>query len=332
MRTRESEDLFPSFLIYVVPACLALMAYTYLLLRHKLKHKQPQNSMLPMTRNQLVEYKRQEEEKLSAIQSSFVEAKNIFSSEFRKPWSESKLGDRFGLFSFVRHYKMSNKALETEKKLPLCETNEKAKDEIINLLIAKGSLWDRYSGSTHSFNNYFLTCLRYQNIDAYREIVGHAYGIQFVVGEMTLYRRDTRSKQIIFRDGFELKPESNYASTRKICYAEPSTYSYGISFSKQIPPSAYSYGTGNCYVVVLPPNHKFLLVDIVRSPRNKGRLSHYQLSLEEVNSLDDIPAVNVKARGSTFFYSNTISSRKVNKNFAPIEMPLEKTRANKGCY
>lgn len=327
MFAREVDFSLGGLVLYAVPACLMLIAYIYLMKRHGNQLKQIEHQ----DQNQNLVLENQNDKKVEAIQSSFTMSTILFLSDSKKPFSKSQLGGRFGLFSLFDKPKLSKKAIEIQKKLPLCQTYKEASDGVITLLSTKGSLWDFEKGNRYSFNNYFLICLRYQNCDAYRDIVGRAYGIQFVTGEITLYRRDKRGKDIIFKNGFELKPgSSNDPFIRKLYYAEPATYSHGVSFAKSIPP--LHYGKSHCYIVKLPPKHEFLLVDIVKSPRNKGFLTQYQLNLQEVNSLDDIPGVNIYACRSTIFASNKMTEEKINHYFEPVVLPLEDKRFKRGCY
>lgn len=224
-------------------------------------------------------------------------AAQLFLGEKRVPFGRSKLGGEFGLFSSLRH--PPEEAATFVGKLAVDPTQRK--QTAVAMLQSQGSLWSD-KGFNHSMTNYFLVCLRWENTELYRQIVGEAYGIKFISGGITLYRRDERPCTVIFTEGFQLKPDSNSPLTRKTLYVEPVTYSHGVSFAKGIPP--VGYGNPNAYYeVVLPRNHPFLLVDVADSPRNKGKLTPYQLRLQEVNSLDGLPPEVVRGinEGLRFF-------------------------------
>lgn len=265
--------------------------------------------------------------KLQAIRTAFNEAKTLYKGESRVPFKKSKIGGRFGLFAVLDYRKIPNTAVATEKNLAACTTSKKAQKQIVQLLQMDGSLWDLDKGLNHAFNNYLLTCLRYQHIDAYRDIVGKAYGVTFVSNEITLYRRDSRIPFTIFEIGFELESLTNTFSTRKLNYAKTATLSYGVSFSKNIPPTCYGFGSPYYYHVYFPPKHNFLLIDIVNSPRNQEKLSPSLIALAEVNSLDDIPAACVKA-----CIEEGIFAQRENYNFNPQTALTHRARKPRGCY
>jgi hypothetical protein len=176
------------------------------------------------------------------------------------------------------------------------------------------------------FSNYFLTCLRYENIEVYRKVVGEAFGISFVSDAITLYRRDKRWHKFIFWNGFKLwGGEINHPYTPKICYAEPVTHCYGVSFSTKILDLRYNYGSAHFYYVVkLPPKHNFLLVDIVKSPRNFGKV---RTDLAEINSMDDIPGSMVE---KCVFTSPSSRSEIENAKFS--EKDVVRRHRKMGCY
>jgi len=360
MLSRNDEATnFSIFFKYDILVYLSFMITIYIFHRLKQKWDQEQNTnnlltfreakaiyssekRKPVDESKLGGTQDQEQNanSLLTIQSAFSEAKTIYSSEIRIPFSKSKLGGKFGLFSALRHNKLSKEAVIAEKALFICKDNAKAKNHIIKLLKDKGSLWDMWESENHSFNNYLLTCLRYHNINGYREIVGNIYGITFISGEITLYRRDSRYPSAIFKDGFRLREQSNTDSTRKIHYANPTTYSYGVSFSKKIPPSCYNHDTfgESYYTVYLPPDHDFLLIDITKSPRNQQNLTQHQRDLEEVNSMDDIPAAFVKSYISKYRATFLPKTNKdgvfigQNENFAPTTQIRRQDRSFRGCY
>lgn len=220
----------------------------------------------------------------SILIAAYHDAKETYCSEDRAPYGESKLGGRFGLFSWLRHKEPPPK--EFEEKLNTCSSDAEAEFLIFDLLRKRGSLWDHYKSNNHSFTNYFLTYLRRQGVDDYRRIVGAAYGVAFIEGKVVLYRRDTRDCNVIFRDGFKLKDDWNSYSTRKYRYVRPVTEAYGVSLAKKIPPSRFGDGY---FVMCFPEGHDFLLGDIVKSPVNRTMLDEERISLEEVNAFDDIP-------------------------------------------
>lgn len=314
MLSRNNEVSFSIFFKYDILIYLALIITFHIL--HRLNKKNLRQQA--------------DRANLLTLQLSFREAKDIFSSENRRPYGKSKLGGTFGLFSPFRHNSFPTEAAKTEEKLSTCTSIDEAKDHIINLLKNEGSLWDFNKGFNHSFNNYLLTSLRYKNTSAYREIIERTYGVAFVTGKIILYRRDTRDVMTIFKEGFQLKVSCNSYWARKLNYANPATYSYGVSFSKKIPPTHYG-ASGFYYCIDLPENHNLLLVDIVKSPRNAGKLTQYHLNLEEVNSLDDIPAAFVRSCIS----QNTIGffqTERKNENFSPTTQIRQQDRSFRGCY
>ncbi len=259
------------------------------------------------------------------IQLAFENAKNIYQSENRIPCTESKLGIPFDFGSWLRYEKTPNEM----KEIKIALTGKKNIEEIIkqlaNILTSYGSLWDS-SSYEHLFNNYFLLCLRRQDIDAYRKIVGQAYGICFVVGAIELYRIDSWKPTAILEEGFQLNTteNQNQPGTRKCFYANIWNNSTGISFSKKHLPC---YEGDNFYKVILPKNHHFLLIDIGNSPRNQTKLKENssEREWEEVNSLDNIPSKYIKSfrlSGDFKEYINKSFSSDVTIGYIPP----------RGCY
>ena len=261
------------------------------------------------------------------FQNAAKKACEIYNNETRIPFTKSKLAGLFGFFSFARH--STEDGNNFVKEIKSLERTAPMYRFIVETLKLNGSLWDQNKGHNHSFNNYFLTCLRQENIVAYREVISNAYGITFITSGITLYRRDTRSKDIIFDEGFQLKKGENDYSTRKNKYTEPVTYAFGVSFSKTIPPTGYG-NRNEYYVVALSDNHNFLLVDIVNSPCNKRKLTPYQMGLQEVNSLDAIPSQAVQhlvTQTPHGFYSYAITQNPKFSSHARVD------ESNKmGCY
>lgn len=171
---------------------------------------------------------------ITPVQKAYAKAADCYSKEKRYPWSKSKLGGHFGLFSGLRHGTLPT---EFGRKV-LFETKDSKEEEekaCIKFLQDNGSLFDPYLSNIHSFTNYFLFYLRHENFDGYKAIVGKTYGIAFISNEAhTFYRKDTRNSATIFANGFRLKKASNQYSTRKHKYRQPYTNSHGISLSKSI--------------------------------------------------------------------------------------------------
>lgn len=203
-------------------------------------------------------------------------------------------------------------------------TKEADETAVIAILLEQGSLWDPRKGQTLSFTNYFLTCLRIENIADYKTIVGKAYGITFIPNDrlIKLYRRDTREYWTIFSQGFQLLEECNYPSCRKSNHLGPFTSKYGVSFSKGNPPSSFG---DNCYEISLPIGHQLLIIDIVNSPCHKGKLDDERLSLKEANSLDPMP--------HQYVFSCTWSSGfETNGRFSSKPIDEARTRKFRGCF
>lgn len=320
MQSRNDDTAYFSIFFYDISLCLSLIMTFYHLYHHYQSKK----------------IKRQHANVISDVKLSFLEAKNIYLDENRVPWTKSKLGGRFGLFSAFLHSRNPPIIQEMEAKLSEHKNNDdnyKIINYVTSTLKEEGSLWDPSKGYSHSFNNYFLTCLRYTNIHSYRYIVGNNYGIKFISDAITLYRRDTRMVDVIFKEGFQLKESWNKFSERKMNYVNPITLSYGVSFAKKIPPNHYG-NSSFYYVVELPPNHDFLIVDIANNPCNSNKLGWYQRRLEEVNSLDDVPPAFVKScvteKGT--FRLSFFSEIKYNKNYAPVTKIPRESRSFHGCY
>lgn len=269
---------------------------------------------------------------LPSIKNAASEANSIYKKETRLPYTQSKLVGQFGFLSMFRHDTAAGD--DFNKAIINFNTENPAKQYVIRYLQTYGSLWDAQKGFNHSFANYFLTCLRHENIDAYRDIVGKAYGVKFISGEILLYRRDTRLHNVIFREGFELKESYNTYDTRKSNYAETVTMSYGVSLSKKIPPKGYGDPNGY-YIIKLGEKHNFLLIDIVESPRNKHKLTPERINLQEVNSLDNIPPEAIAAHIDTskrFFFFVPMSIKTENKRFAENIIHDPKRHKKMGCY
>ncbi len=260
---------------------------------------------------------KQKDKRSEKIQAAYAEAKEMHT-----------LGKQ-GLQLFYQENKPKPAIDHNPKKRIPGETYDAVKNNVITFLNKEGSLWHPNLNANfplHSFNNYFLICLRYQNINAYREIIGQAYGIKFIFDEITLYRRDTRLPSVIFNDGFKLQEQCNNPNSNKILYAEITTFSYGISFSKIIPPTRYG-DANSYYIIYLPPKHDFLLIDIANSPRNQRDITQEQREIEEVNSLDEIPKGFIKT-----YISKTLFSPQTNDNFAPDIKVSCQERSYRGCY
>jgi hypothetical protein len=260
---------------------------------------------------------------IKSIQSVFLKARNAYQSEIKAPFKKSKLGISFGFLSWFRHENTPEEMKKIENALNSNKDSKEIENQLVKILTDCGSLWDRESNN-HLFTNYFLLYLRKENIDAYRQIVGAAYGINFVSGAIELHRIDSRSPEIIFKQGFELKTTDNQPETRKCGYASFFNDSYGVSFSKKYS----SFIQGHYYKIVLPENHHFLLIDIRNSPRNKNYLEQYEYAkeLEEVNSLDSIPPKYIK---SCRLFGQ--SKEFVNKTFTLLDSTTE-YMSPRGCY
>ncbi len=258
------------------------------------------------------------------LQNSAEEANFIYKHEDRKYGAVSVIGGKFGWFSAKRHKEedVGDIFLRDLKKHKESKISVKF---IMNKLTKEGSLWSYYKGYHHSFNNYFLYCLRYENIEAYRKIIGDVYYIKFISGSITLYRRDTRNEKTIFDQGFMLKSSANDSTLCKAYYAKPITNSCGISFSKEIPSTLsffYNFGDPDFYYEIqLSDKQNFLLIDIDNSPRNKGKVE----GLKEVNSMDNIPVTAIYKKVS--ITTGTMFNSKFSEHAKLEDSPV----IHKGC-
>lgn len=231
------------------------------------------------------------------LSAAYEKAFNEYSSEKRFLQSKSKIGVEFKWTDFVTFSLSKSK---TEQVSDLKKIIEQCKSDIddkkvlvvcIDYLLKYGSSWGGPEHSLNNFSNYFLTCLRHENVHAFRTIIGKAFGVKFIEDACTLYRRDTRSYKEIFIKGFELKNEFNSPGIRKKKYYNPVTLSVGISTALTIPPAHYGRPNSNAYFVIeFKMGHQALLIDIDQSPCNQGR----HQNLKEVNSVDAIPRENIE--------------------------------------
>lgn len=245
------------------------------------------------------------DEELKKIWRAYTQAKETYESEKRTPFSKSKLGGQFGLFSYFRHGKCP---LEFEQSLAKSNDAKEAELACIRYLRIKGSLWDTNESNVHSFSNYFLTKLRAESLTAYKSVVGSAYGIHFISDDaIELFRNDTRDSQTIFSEGFDLSSWANSYGSRRYACAEIPTYQSGISTSKTSAGLAI-YGQ-NQYRIKLPQGHSLLAIDLSKSSRNaKSRLKSL-----EVNFIDPIPSRYIFSCKTEERYR---SSEAINPNFS----------------
>ena len=173
-------------------------------------------------------------------------------------------------------------------------------DIICDLLEQYGSHYERQScqliSHHHSMSNIFLAYLRQQQTDVFKAVMNVYYGLQFCnpKEKIRLFRRDTRSPDIIFQKGFTLKniPENIGAS----CVAQglvPCTEDIGISTSRVHPPEHYG---PYLYDIYLPADHGLIIIDIIASfeTRNNRRVGKGTWLLQEMNSLDNISVNYIK--------------------------------------
>ncbi|MBV8802591.1 MAG: hypothetical protein JO131_06445 [Gammaproteobacteria bacterium] len=232
----------------------------------------------------------------SALKESLEKSSKEYESEIRLPYAKSKLGIDFKPTDLITfHFNpIKFKQVKTLAKVIHDHEADINDQQVINhcasFLLSYGSTWGGPEHSLNNFSNYFLNCLRYENVHAFRVIIGKAHGITFIEGACTLFRRDTRDYKMIFDQGFKLKDSSNTPTTRKTNYYGGITQSYGISTSFVIPPKCYGRSDQPAYFVIeYKAGHNALLIDIDNSPCNKGK----HQSLQEVNSVDAIPPANI---------------------------------------
>jgi len=248
-------------------------------------------------------------------------AKTDWYSEIKLPGAVSATGVKYGMFSFIRHNRFTVD-IDSEIASIRNANSRQAMETATNALIRKGSLWSKNQSHNHSYANFFLLRTRKDDVVIYKKIVGDAYGYTFAPDyPITLYRRDTRPVHQIFAEGFEPKQNSrNLPVTQKSNYANPVSLDYGVSFSKKIPPA--HYGNTGYFKVSLPAHHRLLLVDIVKSPRNKYQLTAYHHNLQEVNSIDPIPKQYIESHVRTTLYGDVVTkNHNYNPNYKVTSLP-----------
>lgn len=235
-----------------------------------------------------------------------------------------KKGDESSIDCQFKDEKRNEKNInEFKLQIDQCGTFEEEKKVCIEQLNKHKSLWDPRCDQIHHFNNYVLMELRFNHIEAYKSIVGSRYGIAFIPNDrsITLYRRETLFRNV-FEEGFKLKEEYNQPHICKDRYADAlGTGSLGISLAKDIPSPFFG---DHLYEVFFKKGHKYLIIDINASPRNRG---HERRDVNEANCLFSISSHCI----FKWIDTSTEETRE-NPNFCrerAIEPPPSKLR---GCF